>query len=158
MPRRPPEEVARLVTGRRRKGNGPLPKPIDWDFVKKLCGIQCTIREIASMCDVNVATLYKACDEVFGVRCGEKFEEWRQAGNCSLRRSQWELAKSNASMAIFLGKQYLNQTDNYDVNHKGESKVQVVHYGKGEPKQWKGENEASQAEDEGVSERSDNDS
>ena len=29
---------------------------------------------------------------------------------------QWRLAEKNATMAIFLGKQYLNQRDNVDVN------------------------------------------
>ena len=34
----------------------------------------------------------------------------------SLRRKQWNLAETNASMAIFLGKQFLGQTDKVDQN------------------------------------------
>ena len=36
-------------------------------------------------------------------------------GKISLRRKQWQLAEKSASMAIWLGKQYLNQRDNVDV-------------------------------------------
>lgn len=36
----------------------------------------------------------------------------RGSGKISLRRAQFELAKKNAAMAIFLGKQYLGQSDN----------------------------------------------
>ena len=35
----------------------------------------------------------------------------RYAKKASLRRSQWALAKTNATMAIWLGKQMLNQSD-----------------------------------------------
>lgn len=44
--------------------------------------------------------------EVFG-----SFAQKRGAGKISLRRSQWRLAEKNASMAIWLGKQYLGQRD-----------------------------------------------
>ena len=36
-------------------------------------------------------------------------------GKISLRRKQWQLAEKSASMAIWLGKQYLGQRDNVDV-------------------------------------------
>lgn len=41
----------------------------------------------------------------------EVFAQKRGAGKISLRRSQWQLAAKNASMAIWLGKQYLGQRD-----------------------------------------------
>lgn len=44
------------------------------------------------------------------------FAEKRKTGKISLRRMQWRLAEKNATMAIFLGKQYLGQRDNVDVN------------------------------------------
>ena len=41
--------------------------------------------------------------------------EKREKGKISLRRYQWELAKKNATMAIWLGKQFLGQRDNVDI-------------------------------------------
>ena len=46
----------------------------------------------------------------------DTFAEKRKTGKISLRRMQWRLAEKNATMAIFLGKQYLGQRDNVDVN------------------------------------------
>ena len=38
-------------------------------------------------------------------------------GKTSLRRNQWRLAETNPTMAIWLGKQYLNQTDHVEQPH-----------------------------------------
>lgn len=101
---------------------------IDWILVKKLCMMQCTLNEICAFLEINRLTMYKACNEVFGVNPSQKFAEWREGGNCSLRRKQWNLAETNASMAIFLGKQYLGQSEDYNVNQQG-SVIQVINYG-----------------------------
>ena len=39
---------------------------------------------------------------------------------------QWQLAEKNPTMAIFLGKQYLGQRDNIEVEHKDLSKVEEL--------------------------------
>ena len=39
----------------------------------------------------------------------------------SLRRAQFNLAKTNAAMAIFLGKNYLGQKDSADIEFNPES-------------------------------------
>ena len=44
----------------------------------------------------------------------------------SLRRKQWNLAKTNATMAIWLGKQYLGQKDNIDIKSENTQKVYIV--------------------------------
>ena len=44
----------------------------------------------------------------------------------SLRRNQWKLAEKNTTMAIWLGKQYLNQKDNVDMNMASNQKVTIV--------------------------------
>ena len=42
----------------------------------------------------------------------QAIEKGKQGGKASLRREQWKLAqKGNASMLIWLGKQWLGQTD-----------------------------------------------
>lgn len=47
------------------------------------------------------------------------WEEGQQQGRISLRRKQLALAEKNASMAIFLGKQYLDQNEVVVNEHSG---------------------------------------
>ena len=77
-----------------------------------LCAIQCTAEEIASVLDISVDTLERRIYEREGIRFADFFKIKRKAGFASLRRMQWEKAKSNDStMLIWLGKQYLGQKD-----------------------------------------------
>ena len=45
----------------------------------------------------------------------EVFKRKRGKGKISLRRSQFQLAQTNPTMAIWLGKQWLGQTDKQEV-------------------------------------------
>lgn len=90
---------------------GRRPKEIDQKQFENLCGLQCTYDEICSWFDVTDKTLNSWCKRTYGKNFSEVFNEKRGRGKISLRRTQWELAKKNASMAIFLGKQYLGQND-----------------------------------------------
>jgi hypothetical protein len=94
---------------------GRRPKEIDQKQFENLCGLQCTYDEICSWFDVTDKTLNSWCKRTYGKNFSEVFREKRGRGKISLRRTQWELAKKNASMAIFLGKQYLGQTDQGEV-------------------------------------------
>lgn len=90
---------------------GRRPKEIDQKQFENLCGLQCTYDEICSWFDVTDKTLNSWCKRTYGKNFSEVFNEKRGRGKISLRRTQWELAKKNAPMAIFLGKQYLGQSD-----------------------------------------------
>ena len=46
----------------------------------------------------------------------EVFKEKRGLGKISLRRNQWRLAEKRATMAIWLGKQYLGQKDQVEAS------------------------------------------
>ena len=46
----------------------------------------------------------------------EVFKEKRGLGKVSLRRNQWRLAEKSATMAIWLGKQYLGQKDQVEAS------------------------------------------
>ena len=46
----------------------------------------------------------------------EVFAEKRQKGRASLRRLQFRLAEKSATMAIWLGKQYLGQKDQVEAS------------------------------------------
>ena len=86
-------------------------KEIDQKIFENLCGIQCTEAEICSVFDCCEDTLNAWCKRTYGETFSDTYKKKRQLGKPSLRRRQWELAKKNASMAIFLGKQYLGQSD-----------------------------------------------
>src|SRR5438093_628129 len=85
---------------------------INWNDVEKLCGLQCTEEEIAQFLGVSVDTLYRACKRDHKSSFAEYFAQKRGLGKVSLRRAQWALAqKGNATLLIWLGKQYLGQRD-----------------------------------------------
>ena len=83
-------------------------KVIDYDTVMKLASIQCTQEEIANFLDISVRSLQR--DKEF---C-RIYKKGMDSGKMSLRRKQFKLADKYPAMAIFLGKQYLGQSDRTD--------------------------------------------
>lgn len=77
----------------------------------ELCELQCTQEEIASFFDCSADTINNWCKAEFGVKYSEVFKKYKQGGKISLRRSQMKLAERSATMAIWLGKQMLDQED-----------------------------------------------
>ncbi len=90
-------------------------KEIKQKEFENLCGIQCTKLEICAFFDVTDKTLESWCKRTYHAGFSEVFSQKRGMGKISLRRKQWQLAEKSASMAIWLGKQYLDQHDNVDV-------------------------------------------
>lgn len=86
-------------------------KEIDKVQFEKLCAMQCTEVEICAWFDVTDKTLARFCSKEYGLSFSEVFRIKRQKGLTSLRRTQFQLAEKNPSMAIFLGKNYLGQKD-----------------------------------------------
>lgn len=76
-----------------------------------MCQIQATQDEILLVLGVSDKTLNAWCKRTYGKTFSDIFAEKRSAGKISLRRKQWKLADRSAAMAIFLGKQFLGQTD-----------------------------------------------
>ena len=90
-------------------------KEIDQKQLENLCGLQCTLEEICGWFGVTDKTLNSWCKRTYSESFSEVFRQKRSTGKISLRRSQWRLAEKNASMAIWLGKQYLGQKDIVEV-------------------------------------------
>ena len=86
-------------------------KIIDQDTFEKLCGIQCTEPEICAVLGVSDKPLDAWCLKTYGAHFSEVFQQKRGVGKVSLRRKQWQLADKNPAMAIWLGKQYLDQRE-----------------------------------------------
>ena len=90
-------------------------KEIDQTEFEKLCGLQCTKEEICSWFSVTDKTLENWCKREYKQGFSDVFSEKRGIGKISLRRAQFQLAQKSAAMAIFLGKNYLGQTDRHEV-------------------------------------------
>lgn len=86
-------------------------KEIDQEEFEKLCGLQCTQEEICGWFGVTDKTLNSWCKRTYDQSFSEIFKEKRGIGKISLRRAQFRLAEKNANIAIWLGKQYLGQSD-----------------------------------------------
>lgn len=77
---------------------------VDAKLVEQLASIHCTQEEIAAICNCSVDTLQRRFKEIM--------QTGQAKGRCSLKRWQWKAAeKGSIPMLIWLGKQYLNQTD-----------------------------------------------
>ncbi len=94
-------------------------KEINRKQFESLCAIQCTEEEICAVLDVTDKTLTKWCKREYKMSFSEIFKIKREGGKASLRKSQWQLAQTNPTMAIWLGKQYLQQSD------KREEKIEI---------------------------------
>lgn len=81
--------------------------------VRGLGRIQATTRECAAVLGVSHPTFLAFMERYPEV--ADVLHQGKELGKRSLRRTQFELAKSNAGMAIFLGKNYLDQTDRQDI-------------------------------------------
>ena len=92
---------------------------------ERLCALQCTLPEISDFMDLSDATIERRCLEVYGKGFAEISRLKKGAGHTSLRRAQWRMAQDNPTMAIWLGKQYLAQTDKVDMLHIHEAREMV---------------------------------
>lgn len=99
---------------------------IDQRQFEELCKIQCTASEICSVLGVTDKTLYSWCKRTYKKPFSVVFREKREGGFASLRRTQFALAQENAAMAIFLGKNYLGQTDKKEVNMSADASITFV--------------------------------
>ena len=92
------------------KGGRPK-KEIDQTLFEKLCGLQCTLEEIAGIFNCSPDTIERWCKRTYKESFAEVYKKHSANGKTSLRRAQFKLAEKSAAMAIWLGKQYLGQRD-----------------------------------------------
>lgn len=91
---------------------GRPPIEINWIEFDKLCRLQCTLEEIAGWFNCSIDTIENKVKQEHGVTFSEYFAQKRAGGKVSLRRRQYEAAMAgNTALLIFLGKQYLGQSD-----------------------------------------------
>lgn len=107
--------MARKPTG---KPNGRPPKDINKQEFEKLCGLQCTLEEIAGWFNCSEDTIQRWVQKEYGETFAVIYKKHSGKGKISLRRNQMQIAKTNATMAIWLGKQYLGQRENQETMNK----------------------------------------
>jgi hypothetical protein len=101
-------------------------KEFNKEQFESLCNLQCTLDEIAGFfkCDTN--TIDAWCKRTYGEGFSTTYKKHSQNGKISLRRYQLRLAERNATMAIWLGKQWLGQTDKQEVIFTEDNKLKSV--------------------------------
>lgn len=91
-----------------------MPRPrieINKEMFESLCGIFCTLEEIACIFKCSEDTIERWCKREYKKSFADVYKKESMKGKASIRRTQFELAKRSVPMAIWLGKQYLGQRD-----------------------------------------------
>ena len=90
-------------------------KEIDKDQFMRLCGMFCTLKEIAGWFHCSEDTVERWCQRELKCSFAEAFSMASCMGKISLRRYLFKLAEKNASVCIFLAKNYLGMTDKREI-------------------------------------------
>ena len=104
-----------MRTESNKKGAGRPEKEFSQQIFEGLCRIQCLLKEICGVMQLSEDTIERRCKDLYGKTFKEAYEELSAGGKMSLRRYQFKMAETNPTMAIWLGKQYLNQSDKSEV-------------------------------------------
>lgn len=115
-----------MATGRPRK-------EIDKSNFEKLCGLFCTLDEIAGFFDCSEDTIERWCKREYKQSFAEISAKKRGLGKISLRRAGLELAKKNAAVHIFYCKNYLGMTDSVAIESKSNGQLADLIDGLKEP-------------------------
>ena len=116
-------------------------KEIDKKDFESLLSIQCTLREVTAFFYMKLGgcsedTIQRWCKRTYGENFAAVAAKMYAVGNISLRRAQFRLAEKSAAMAIFLGKQYLGQTDKDDWQRRQDEKLLELKEKKSEQEDW----------------------
>jgi DNA-directed RNA polymerase specialized sigma subunit len=103
-----------------KKVSGRPKKEISQKQFEEMCKVQCTENEICAILGIGIDKLLSWCLETYDDTFSNVYKKFSENGKMSLRRAQMRLAQTNASMAIWLGKNMLGQTDKVDVALKEE--------------------------------------
>ncbi len=81
------------------------------DVFERLCALQCEIKEIAGAFGCTELQIKDWCKRTYHLEYEEVYKKLSTKGKISIRNLQFKLAEKSPTMAIYLGKVYLNQDD-----------------------------------------------
>lgn len=99
---------------------------IDKRQFESLCNLQCTKDEIAGFFQCSPDTIENFCKKEYNDTFSATYKVYSQNGKISLRRYQYKLAEKSYAMAIWLGKQWLGQTDKIEATTSFEDLTPLV--------------------------------
>ena len=106
------DSAPREKRGHQGEGGGPVPHPINPEQVAILAGMQCTYEEIAAVMGIKKRQFIDRVNADPELRL--MIEQGWASGKASIRRQQYKLlTEGNATMGVWLGKQYLGQRDQW---------------------------------------------
>lgn len=92
-------------------------KTVDFEKLARICQYPMTNEDIAAIMDLSVDTIYRAIKKEYGIDFAEYKKQKQSSMRFTLLAKQIEVAKGgNIAMLIWLGKQYLGQSDKQDQN------------------------------------------
>ncbi len=98
---------------------GGAPRKVNEIELEKLASFGCTVKECASFFGVTDSAIRKSYSRLY--------HKGKESGKIRLRKIQWNIAiKGNAAMAIFLGKNYLEQTDKQEIAGKDGQPIKIA--------------------------------
>lgn len=102
---------------------------VDMDLLSKLCQLQCTAVDCAHVLGMSTDTIDRRLKEDGFAGFDQFRAENNSMGRVSLRRVQFQTAMAgNHTMQIWLGKQWLGQTDKVDLPDEGDPDSLVVNF------------------------------
>lgn len=99
----------------------------DFEKVKGMIAISCTAEEIASVLGCSPDTLGRRLRERGFDNFADAYKRFAGKGKASLRRLQYKSAEAgNVTMQIWLGKQWLDQSDGPKESSEGDKIVEAL--------------------------------
>lgn len=92
-------------------------KTVDMEKLARVCQYPLTNEDIAAILDLSVDTITRAVKKEYGLGFAEYKAQKQSSMRFTILAKQLEVAKSgNVAMLIFLGKQYLGQSDKQEAS------------------------------------------
>lgn len=87
---------------------------------QQMCELQSTQENIADFHGCNISTIQNWCNDTYGCSFSQISKRFKEKGKLSLRESQFKNAIENESayLQMFLGKNYLGQSDSPEIPDK----------------------------------------
>jgi hypothetical protein len=122
---KPGQPIAKKKARKKTKARrGRPPIEVDWNVIDAMCAIHCTGPEIAEVTGISEDTLTRKCKQQHKMLFAEYIKQKSLKGKASLRRRQWKAADSgDRTMLVWLGKQWLDQTDKIEQHTEHEGTV-----------------------------------